>query len=148
MKEELVLALVDLSDLSLSDDGSQQSLDEWVNLVDRGGLCHILNETFMVFNAVEVEVRRHLTLSKVRQMTPGFKDKLTSNISLNKDVLFYWSMLSIELDQEEEKTLLTMIINLWVTIRGFSFANSWIEIFKQASKKGTQKAKALRSEVA
>ena len=48
---------------------------------------------------------------------------------------------------EEEKELLSRIIGLWVTIRGFSFARSQMQMYKQASKKGTQRAKALRKDL-
>ena len=37
-----------------------------------------------------------------------------------------------------------MCIDKWITIRGFSFADSIQELFKQKDKKGTGKAKALR----
>ena len=48
---------------------------------------------------------------------------------------------------EEEKELLSRIIGLWVTIPGFSFARSQMQMYKQASKKGTQRVKALRKDL-
>ena len=36
-----------------------------------------------------------------------------------------------------------MIVNEWVTIRGFSFASNWIEKYKQANKIKTGKSKGL-----
>ena len=83
---------------------------------------------------IEVEVQCCLTRSATHEMTPGFKERWSSTISSNEDVLFYWWMLSTE----EEKTLLGMLINLWITIYRFSFAKSWLEMFKRETKKGTQ----------
>ncbi len=68
---------------------------------------------------------------------------VTSAIIDIDDVAFYWCMLCPEAEEEEKQALLSMIVNLCVTIRGFSFAFLWMEIFKQATKKGTQGAKAL-----
>ncbi len=65
----------------------------------------------------------------------------------NNDVAFYWCLACIEAEEEEKKELLSRIVDLWVTIRGFSFARSWMELYKQASKKGTQCAKALKKEL-
>jgi len=35
-------------------------------------------------------------------------------------------------------------MELFVTIRGFSYASAWLEKYKQKNKKGTQKSKSLR----
>ena len=64
------------------------------------------------------------------------------------DVQFYWCLLSGNMDQESADKLLEMLINKWITIRGFSFAKSIMEMYKNETKKGTQKAKALRRKVA
>ena len=32
---------------------------EWMEMIDRGGLCHGKNGTFYLFNAMEEEVREH-----------------------------------------------------------------------------------------
>ena len=73
-------------------------------------------------------------------ISDGFKDMLVEAITSDKDVLFYWSILSAEWE-EEESVLLTMIIDLWISIRGFSFAGSWLEIYKQSNKKNSSKIK-------
>ena len=65
----------------------------------------------------------------------------------NNDVAFYWSMLCTGAGDKEKDELLSRIVDLWVTIRGFSFACSWMEMFKQANKRGTQHAKALRKDL-
>ena len=52
--------------------------------------------------------------------------ELLSSIASNEDVLFYWSRLSADADEEDAQTLLKMVVELWVTIRGFAFASSWM----------------------
>ena len=45
----------------------------------------------------------------------------------------YWSMNSIDIAEEIHSTeLLSNIISLWVTIRGFSIASTWMEEYKRA----------------
>ena len=63
------------------------------------------------------------------------------------DVAFYWCMVCLEAEEEEKEVLLYKTVELWVNIRGFSFARSWMELFKQANKKSTQPAKALRTDL-
>ena len=55
-----------------------------------------------------------------------------------------WSMLCTGAGDKEKDELLSRIVDLWFTIRGFSFARSWMEMFKQANRRGTHRAKALR----
>ena len=56
-------------------------------------------------------------------------------------------MLTAESEDEDAQVVLEMLINLWITIRGFSFAGSWLEMYKQEKKKGLQRSKALRKEI-
>ena len=39
---------------------------EWMEMIDRGGLCHVKDGTFYLFNAMEEEVREHFRLSRTR----------------------------------------------------------------------------------
>ena len=57
-----------------------------------------------------------------------FKEKITENIMKIEDIMFNWLMISGECENEEVEVLFKMVIDLWVTIRGFSFASCWIEI--------------------
>ena len=42
-----------------------------------------------------------------------------------------WSRLSVDIDTEHNDALLLKeIIGLWLTIRGFSIAGQWLEIYK------------------
>ncbi len=135
LKEELVLCLLDLTE---DEDGSHES-EDWIKRIDRGGLKHVTHLMFTTLAAMETELRSHL--GKV----PGnFKATVTSAILKNEDVLFLWSMVAAEWEEEESKLLLQMIVDLWVTIRGFSYASAWVEKYKLVNKRTVQKSKGVR----
>ncbi len=48
------------------DEEEQETSAEWVNLVDRGGLWHITNATFMFFCAIEEVLRSHIKVSAIK----------------------------------------------------------------------------------
>ena len=63
-----------------------------------------------------------------------------------EDVQFYWLITSADFeidDRETHETLLQMIVELYLTMRGFSYASVGMEKFKQATKKSTQRSKSL-----
>ena len=77
----------------------------------------------------------------------GSKAALVESIATDEDVLFYWSITSAKWEEKEEQILLRMIIDLWVTVRGFSFAKSMLEMYKQAQKKSVLKSKGVRKQL-
>ncbi len=44
------------------------------------------------------------------------------------DVGFYWSIMALDLEVAEEAILLTMLVQHWVTVRGFSFTGVYLEL--------------------
>ncbi len=57
----------------------------------------------------------------------------------DEDIIFYWSMLSVDLDEDECKEILKDVVTLWLNIRGFSVTGSWVEQHKRIA--GTTKSK-------
>ena len=53
-------------------------------------------------------------------------------------------MLSAEWEEGSATALLEMVVNQWVKIRGFAYASAWLEKYKTAQKKITQKSKGIR----
>ena len=53
-------------------------------------------------------------------------------IKSDEDVLFAWSMVTLDLSEDESCLLLTDVIELWITIRGHSIASRLIEDYKEA----------------
>ena len=139
LKDSLILCLQDL----VEDDGTaDDDSDDWVTLVDRGGLKYVTDDMFHLVKEMEYELRFQLK-SKVKG---NFKEATMRAIMQNDDVLYYWSLISSEWEEERE-LLLPMIIDLWITMRGFSFASAWIENYKIANKKTIQKMAGKRKQL-
>ena len=146
-KDELIDSIADLYRTSPDDSGDSSDEDRstvWLKAIDRGGLCHVTDATFLVFQAMEMVVRNHLNKTHVSAR----KDTIINvmDITSDEDVLFYWCMASTtSTEAVDDKCLLKMIAELWITVRGFSFVSGWMEEYKQATKRSLQKAKGLRS---
>ena len=121
--------------------------EEWLKAVDRGGLTRITTDAFQLFYAIETCTRRHLTLSNTKQMDDSFRKHLTNCVLNDSNVLFYWCMAGQDEGDEDAQHCLEKIVEKWITIRGYSFANSMMEMYKQQEKKGTGKSKSLRSKL-
>jgi len=118
-------------------------MQDWVDLIDRGGLTCVNNTTFEVFLALECELHRHLCTDKV----PNIGDHVTQAIIENEDVQFLWSILGTDWEEESGAVLLQMVFHQWVKIRGFSFASCWVEKYKTVQRKTTQKSKGVRKQL-
>lgn len=118
---------------------------EWLKTVDRGGLFHISDSTFLFFRAVELATQallpNHLCSSKTS--TKSLHDKIIAD----EDVQFYWSMVSVDLQHEQSSELLHHITELWVKMRGFALTSAWMEAYKCASQKNTKGKKGLRKQL-
>ncbi len=81
-------------------------------------------------------------------LTLGEEDRRqtkTRAVAGDEDVQFYWTLLSVDITDEIKATiLLSEMIGLWVTIRGFSIAKAWLE--KYLPKK-IGKTKGLRKDL-
>ena len=115
-------------------DGNESSLmeytQEWTKKINRGGLFELSDNTFQLFQAIELALFHRL----VSQLHEEDSDKMTiiKSVAEDEDVLFYWSMNSVDIEEESHSAeLLSNIISLWLTIRGFSVASTWMEKYKQ-----------------
>ena len=143
LKRELMWRLLDLTDESddfIEDD--ETSTEEWLNRIDRGGLQHVTHKTYTLMESMETALRQGLHTIKT-----NFKENVTESIMKNEDVMFNWLMISGEWEDEEAEVLFKMVIDLWVTIRGFSFASCWVEKYKLAHHQSIQKSKGIRKQL-
>ena len=134
-----------LKHLETSDEETTEAAT-WTKTISRGGLTFISKGAQQCFVAIEEAVRRYLVLDNVHTMDETFRERLNKLIFANDDVQFYWCLTGVAnlIGNDRADELLEMCINKWVTIRGFSFADSTKELFKQETKQGISKAKALR----
>ena len=118
--------------------------EEWTDLVDRGGLWHVRETTFHLFRAFEDETRLHVsalcspTAATVRA---EFLDRLMGS----EDVQFYWCIAAANFEVEDvdvHNLLLRFIADLYLTIRGFSYASAGLENYKQAKRSQHSNPKA------
>ena len=64
-----------------------------------------------------------------------------------RDVLFLWSIIMVNWNEDISNTALDLIVDMWITIRGFAQANAWMELYKKEQKKSMQKTKGLRKQL-
>ena len=102
--------------------------------------------TFTFFIELEKQVRCLLPRHVINQSDEDtFKKVFIKKVMEDEDLQFYWALTSQDIDSPEDcEQLLSDIVSLWVTIRGFSLASTWMEEYKQSHKKTTQKAASLR----
>ena len=85
----------------------------------------------MLFCAMEEVVREYLHSNKVHHMTEGFKSTVVKAIMENEEVLFHWCMLTAESEDKDAEVVFGMLVDMWITVRGFSFASQWLEVYKR-----------------
>lgn len=122
---------------------------EWVEKVNRGGLFDISDEAYRLFVSIELVMKsklmEHLKKQRMTEDSREGKSVIIDYVLKNNDVQFYSSMLSVDIQEEQHNSeLLQHIIQLWLTIRGFSISKAWMEDYKCAVKSSTAKSKGLR----
>ena len=142
-KSEIVLLLMECAGDELEETGGTKT---WMNMVDRGGLWHINDQTYSIFVFIEEELRRFFTCDPCRQRD-GIKDVAMETILQSNDLCFEWGLIAFEVDSDIAMLVLRKTVELYVTVRGFAFAKSCLELYKQAQKKSLQKSRALRSKL-
>ena len=65
----------------------------------------------------------------------------------NDDLKHQWAQIATGEDENVTSDLLKQIIQLYLTIRGFAFARSCLELYKRHHSKRLQKSKSLRREI-
>lgn len=83
------------------------STNEQVHKVNRGGLFQVNDTAFSLFREIELGVCDRLSaILKSTSVETDQKERLVKLVCEDEDVLFYWSMLSIDLDIEHNAALL------------------------------------------
>ena len=139
-KEAMVLYLSDLNGSDKSGDG-----EEWINAINRGGLWQVNDDVFQTFMIIEEIVRKELRLEKCIYETK--KAQIIEKVLTNKDLLHQWSFCMFDAGEHVSNAILHKVVELYITIRGFAFASSCVELYEQSSKKALSKKKALRTEL-
>ena len=144
-KEELILCLIKLT--THKDPDACNTDEGWTLRVDRGGLWYVKNTTNLLFVAIEEETRKNPTHLKTGSC---HKSDIIKSVIASEEVEFYWVISQADFDVGDEETyqvLLYKIVELYLTVRGYSFASNLVEKHKQFTSKGTKKSKAFRREL-
>ena len=118
---------------------------EWSRTVNRGGLFEVNDEAYRLFKRIETRMQNQLrAMLNSALSVPGKREIIIDSVAGDDDVQFLWLLLSCDItDEDDAICLLKEIIGLWLTIRGFSIATSWLEEYKMKTAT-TQKTKGLR----
>ncbi len=92
---------------------------------------------------MEMLVCRVFHKENVKNINPETKERLSHLLLHDKDVTFIWYNLMEEVESEEADTLLKMVVELYITIRGYSFAEVLSWEVQEENKETTQKSKSL-----
>jgi hypothetical protein len=118
---------------------------KWIELVNRGKLFNVSDETYRFFHDLEMKVCAYLEdIFLAGGQADQSKEELVSHIVEDTDVQFSWLLLCLDLDDEELSNELLKYVVEMLTIRGFSMANAWMEYYKQSDESNTKSKKGLR----
>ena len=92
-----------------------------------------------MFLALEYQVRD--VLKSLERPLLSCKVALIEEVIADDDALFHWLIFAADFEIDDKEThdaLLYKTVELYITIRGFSKANGWLEKYKQSTKKYMQ----------
>ena len=105
-----------------------------IRKVNRGGLFVISDEAYRFFVTLELATRgklpHHLLATATSTLTSSPSHEaadvsaIVKSICEDDDVLFYWTFVGIDMDEEDADInleLLQYIVHLWINIRGFTY---------------------------
>ena len=88
-----------------------------------------MEPTYALFLSIEEEIRD--CLKTLVTSTPDLNVKSLRRSPTAKIILLVYKTAVFEIDDREtHETLLQMILELYLTIRGYSYASAWMEKFK------------------
>ena len=120
----------------------------WLDMIDRGGLFRVCNEVHQFFIEIELSMYPLLCRNLTKRVDNVMgKDQLLQHVQADEDVLFAFSLISVDSPPDDCTILLKDILQLWMTIRVFSIAPKIMEDYKEATKNTTKAKKSLRQEL-
>ena len=72
-----------LSQLEETDGVITDDSQNWINVIDRGGLIHINNDTYELFLAMENELRNHLMPTNPPTLTKEVKESISQTANVH-----------------------------------------------------------------
>jgi len=124
---------------------------KWLETVNRGGLFPVNNKSFLFFLATESSTVKLLTTTynKISSQELNIKMLMLEKLMQDEQIKLRWNALTQDIDfaEEDSDNLMKEIVTLWITIRGFSLAATWLETYKQSAARNTKKMKSIRKTI-
>ena len=115
----------------------------WTGIVNRGGLFVVGEYPFLLFKALEVQTKLFLPAYLGKSLQSADIKQLVDRIFADKDVKYYWSMVAVDIESEEDsQELLQMLLEKWITLRGHAITSAWLEEYRRVQ---TTTKRSLRS---
>ena len=143
------------SDTSTSDTSTSEGkamldtsdTEAWLSRVNRGSLFQVTEAAFEFFRVIEKCVRDYLP--PLLRRNEGTIESVRSAIMQNHDVTLFWTTLTSadETDCDILAELLSEIVSLFITIRGFAIAASWLERYKREKCLRVSKSRSLGNSI-
>ena len=92
---------------------------------------------------METELRKHLNILILSSEDSDFIEVSLEAVMGNEDVRALWGDISVNW-ADDELLLLELMVRHWITLRGFSYVGSFMERYKQNSKKTEEKEPGFR----
>ncbi len=116
---------------------------KWIDTVNRGGLFEVNDGTYNFFKAVEVKTRQLLPQHLIESAKS--KEWIIEAMLYDNMVQAHWKVVAVDVvDEEDCNDLLRKIVDMWITMRGFSIVSNWMDAYKRVKDKTLKKAKSLR----
>ena len=152
-KRQFFLSVLSVMESRDQDDATSscRSTCDWVEMIDREGLCHVNDDTYLLVEAIEVETRHYLQPDGVQQVAgQAVQQQILSSILDNSAILSRWDILASPIPpryKDYSLELLKEIASLWITVRCFSFTKILNDKTSQDrfKKHGTRKTLQLKN---
>ena len=143
-KRDLFVCVLMAMESKRDESTSIEATCDWVEMIDREGLCHVTDDTYLLMESIELETKRYLRPDGVFQ-APGqaVQQQIIASV-LDKAILSRWDLLASCIPPRYEAyslELLREVVMLWTTVRCYSFAKSWNDktLQEKFKKHGTRK---------
>ncbi len=90
---------------------------------------------------VEYEIRNYLHVKALTEIDDSTKKTILDAIMSNEDLLTLWGMSTGHYGEEVSQEVLRRLSEMYLTVCGFSFASSCLELYKQQNRTQLQKSK-------
>ena len=112
-------------------------------------MFEVHGDVYLLFREIEASMQLKLKDHLKNPFTSDSKRAaIIDPVLHNNNVQFYWSILNVDIENDDwSEELLARIIELWLTMRGFSISMQWTEEYKHMKSTESRKKKGLRKEL-